>query len=186
MSNKRAHRIDEITHSFQREFAGLDVDELNWKQHDQVWSIAQNIHHVIVINESYYPIMEALKQGTYSLPFIGKLGFLVSFFGKAILKSVQPERRRKMKTFPIWEPSKSEISGDILHKFIAHQEELKDMIINAESWLAKGTVISSPANKKVVYKLETAFDIIITHEQRHLEQAKEVLKRLTMSAEITN
>jgi hypothetical protein len=37
-------------------------------------------------------------------------------------------------------------------------------------------VISSPANKNIVYKLETAFDIIVSHEQRHLEQAKEILQ----------
>ena len=44
--------------------------------------------------------------------------------------------------------------------------------------LEKGTVISSPANKNIVYKLENAFDIITTHEQRHLEQAREVLADL--------
>jgi hypothetical protein len=44
--------------------------------------------------------------------------------------------------------------------------------------LEKGTVISSPANKYIVYKLETAFDIIVAHEERHLEQAKEVLSVL--------
>jgi hypothetical protein len=39
-----------------------------------------------------------------------------------------------------------------------------------------GTIISSPANKNIEYKLETAFDIIVAHEKRHLEQAREVLK----------
>ena len=42
--------------------------------------------------------------------------------------------------------------------------------------LANGVVISSPANKNIVYKLEVAFDIIVSHEQRHLEQAREVLQ----------
>jgi hypothetical protein len=48
-------------------------------------------------------------------------------------------------------------------------------IEEAKELVAKGTVIASPANKNIVYKLETAFDIIVSHEQRHLEQAKEVL-----------
>jgi hypothetical protein len=42
----------------------------------------------------------------------------------------------------------------------------------------KGTIISSPANKIIVYKLEIAFDIIVAHEKRHLEQAREVLQIL--------
>ncbi len=37
---------------------------------------------------------------------------------------------------------------------------------------------TSPANKNIIYTLETAFDIIVTHEQRHLAQAKEVLEML--------
>lgn len=52
------------------------------------------------------------------------------------------------------------------------------MIKNSEDLLVNGIVISSPANKNIVYKLETAFNIIVTHEQRHFEQAKEVLIEL--------
>ena len=83
-----------------------------------------------------------------------------------------------MKTFPIWEPSTSEISGDIIDRFSRHQEALKHLIESSEDLVAAGTVISSPANKHLVYKLETAFDIIIAHEQRHFEQAREVLAKL--------
>jgi hypothetical protein len=46
----------------------------------------------------------------------------------------------------------------------------------AKELVEKGVVISSPANKNIVYKLETAFDIIVSHEQRHFEQAKEILQ----------
>ena len=37
-----------------------------------------------------------------------------------------------------------------------------------------GHARTAKANKNIVYKLETAFDIIVTHEERHFEQAKEV------------
>jgi hypothetical protein len=42
-------------------------------------------------------------------------------------------------------------------------------------FVERDVVISSPANRNIVYKLKTAFDIIMSHEQRHFEQAKEVL-----------
>jgi hypothetical protein len=95
-----------------------------------------------------------------------------------ILNSVQPDRKRKMKTFPVWEPAKSRITGDVLKRFSDQQSDLKEMIKNSENLLQTGTVISSPANKNVVYKLETAFDIIIAHERRHFEQAREVYERM--------
>jgi hypothetical protein len=79
-----------------------------------------------------------------------------------------------MKTFPIWEPAISLVRSDILDQFEKHQQELKQLIASSEDLLEEGTVISSPANRMIVYKLETAFDIIVAHEKRHLEQAREV------------
>ena len=171
-------RIDEITHAFKNAFGGLDESKLNWKPHPQIWSIAQNIDHLITIGESYYPTFEALKRGTYKPPFIAKLGFLVSFLGKVVLDAVQPDRRKKMKTFPIWEPTQSKISGNIIAQFEKFQDELKKYIADLESIAKQGAVISSPANRNIVYKLEMAFEIIITHECRHFEQAKEVQQQI--------
>lgn len=176
-TEKWIQQIDEITEQFQSNFGHLSADELNEKPHATVWSIAQNIHHLIVINSTYYPIIDQVKKGNYTLHWISKLGFMVRFFGNVVLNSVQPDRRKKMKTFPLWEPSASVIPGDILEQFKAAQEKLKETIRSCSELLAKGTLISSPANKVIVYKLETAFDIIVTHERRHLEQAKELLKQ---------
>jgi len=166
--------IDTTTRNFQDSFGKLNADQLNWKPAADKWSIAQNMDHLIVINSSYFPIIDSLKKGTYKAPFLGKVGVLVSFFGKMILNSVYPDRRRKMNTFPIWEPTKSEIPTGIMDRFVAHQAKLKKVIEDSQDLLKKGVVISSPANRNIVYKLEKAFDIIVTHEQRHLEQAKEV------------
>jgi DinB superfamily len=166
--------IDSITQLFHERFQTLSEADLNWKPDGKTWSIAQNIDHLIKINLTYYPIIKSLRAGTYQLPWIGKFGFMVTFFGKVILKSVSPDRRKKMKTFPLWEPSRSNIEKDILHRFSQHQEELKALIQSSKDLLVKGAVISSPANKNIVYSLEAAFDIMVTHEQRHLQQATEV------------
>jgi hypothetical protein len=128
-----------------------------------------------VINKTYFPIFEQISAGNYKLPWLSRFGFLVNFFGRIILDSVQPDRKKHMKTFPLWEPSQSEIGADILLRFEAHQEELKKLIENSSDLLDKNTIICSPANKNIVYKLETAFDIIVAHERRHFEQAKEML-----------
>lgn len=79
-----------------------------------------------------------------------------------------------MKTFPMWEPTRSNLQEDIWSRFEGSQMELKQMIQSCSDLLESGTVISSPANKNIVYKLETAFDIIVSHELRHFEQASEV------------
>jgi hypothetical protein len=173
--NRWINEIDNITTEFHERFGHLDSSELNWKPEPSTWSIAQNIDHLITINSTYFPVLDAVRKGNYSLAWTGRIGFLVNFFGKAILRGVQPQQRRKSKTFPIWEPSTSAIPGDILKRFRLHQDALKAAIISSESLLEHGTVIASPANKYIVYKLDAAFDIIVAHEYRHLQQAQQML-----------
>mgnify|MGYP001793355055 FL=1 len=175
-------QIDQNTQAFENAFGELTHDYLNWKANTETWSIAQNLDHLIIINSSYFPILEALHEGTHKTPLAGKLGFLVSFFGKTVLNAVQPDRKKKIKTFPLWEPSNSAIPDTILSDFKIHQEELKTAVLDALPFVERGTVIASPANKNLVYTLECAFDIIVTHEQRHLEQAKEVLQMMSATA----
>jgi hypothetical protein len=168
--------LGDISRQSLSEFGSLTSEQLNWKPNSNSWSIAQNLDHLIVVNETYYPVLASLKAGTYRTPFIAKIGFMVSFLGKTVLNAVQPDRKKKMKTFSIWEPTSSNVIDDILNRFQNHQNELIQRIEGAKELVGKGVVISSPANKNIVYKLETTFDIIVSHEQRHLEQAKEILQ----------
>ena len=154
------NQIDSTTTEFQQLFGKLSSEDLNWKPNSKTWSIAQNIDHLIVINKTYFPILAELKSGKYKVPFLGKFGFIVSYLGKLILNAVEPSRKKKTKTFSIWEPSESNISGDILKHFSIHQKELKQEILAAKDLVKQGAIISSPANKNIAYKLETAFDVI--------------------------
>lgn len=57
--------IKNITIDYKDAFGKLSAEELNWKPDFNTWSIAQNIDHVIKINESYFPILRQLiKKGT--------------------------------------------------------------------------------------------------------------------------
>ncbi|GAA4315803.1 hypothetical protein GCM10023115_26340 [Pontixanthobacter gangjinensis] len=179
--NRWDEEIDKITGRFLNSFSILSKKELNWKPAPEVWSIAQNMDHLINLNETYFPVFADLKSGTTNLPFIAKIGLAVNFFGKMILKSVQPENRKKMKTFSIWEPGHSDFDKGILDRFEEHQNRLKQEISEIADKTRENVVISSPANKNIVYKLETALDILVTHEKRHYRQANEVYQLLKAS-----
>lgn len=166
--------IDAVTRAFVDNFQSLTETELNWKPSAGVWSVAQNMHHIMVINATYHPVLKKLREGNYPLPWHASIGWLVRWFGSVILKSVHPDRRKKMKTFPIWEPTKSNLPSSIIDDFKTHQLDLKQLIDSCHDLIAAGAVICSPANRSIVYTLETAFDIIVTHEKRHLQQAIEV------------
>jgi hypothetical protein len=166
--------IDQITADFQKSFGHLTAEQLNWNNQGNCWSIAQNIDHIMVINNSYLPILTKLNGTGLTLPFMAKLGFMVRLLGKLILSSVEPTRKKKIKTFPLWEPQATQLDEHILADFVKRQEWLKKIIIDNEANFTK--TIYSPASKSIVYKLGTAFNILVTHERRHLNQALETLE----------
>ena len=174
MQERWTDQIDKITSDFKQSFGTLPITELNWKPNPTTWSIGQNLDHLIVINGTYDSVIKTVREGTYRLPFLAKFDFMVSFLGRTVLKAVQPDRKKRMKTFPIWEPAKSDIKEDIWERFEKNQNELKILIQSCSDLLDNGTIISSPANRNIVYRLDTAFDIIVTHEKRHFEQSMDV------------
>jgi DinB superfamily len=176
MQDRWTKHIDEIKNDFKESFESLEIVQLNWKPNPNTWSIAQNLDHLIVINGSYHQILNLVREGTYKLPFHAEFQFMVSFLGRTVLRAVQPDRRKRMKTFPVWEPATSEIMEDIWERFEQSQNTLKSLIISSSDLLDKGTVISSPANRNVVYTLDTAFDIIVSHQRRHFEQCLDVAR----------
>jgi hypothetical protein len=167
--------LAEVSRQAEAHFGPLSAEALNWKPAPEVWSVAQNLDHLMVINRSYFPLPEAIRAGQYRAPRWAAWPWAVRFFEKLIYSSVLPDRKRKMKTFPLWEPSASALPADIVSRFLAHQQELIAWMKSCEDLVAAGVVLSSPAKRVIVYRLEKAFEIIATHEQRHLAQALEAL-----------
>ena len=169
-------RINRTTDKFIEEFSTLDFKQLNFKLDKASWSIGQCIDHIIVTNELYFKIIEQINQGAYQTFWLGRVPFIPKLFGGIILKSVQPETiKKKQKTFPVFEPSQSEISADILSRFKMMQLQLKAYLseISPSNY---SRIISSPVASYVVYSLKDAIEIIIAHEERHFLQAQAVKK----------
>ncbi len=168
--------IDKNTTAFIEHFGNLTNQELNWKPNPETWSIAQNINHLIRVSKSYFPLLEKLRAEKKEKR--SNISEQVKATGEFLLQSVQPNREQKIKTFAIWEPSLKDIKNDMLSEFSNHQVQLKMEIENSSELIENEVVIASPANQEYEYPITDAFDIIVVHQQRHLEQAKEVLRQL--------
>jgi len=166
--------INQNTDSFKREFSGCSPEQLLYKPSEETWSIAQNMQHLIEVNNSYFPIFSKLLSRTYQPPWSGNFSFIYKLLGNIILKSVDEDRKKKIKTFPLWLPDKKPIPVDILDKFESHQAELIEWVIKLAPFFGKQTVINSPANRIISYTLDDAMKILIMHEKRHMNQAVEV------------
>lgn len=166
--------LDSNTKLFLDEFHSLSEEELNWKPNDKTWSVAQNIQHLMEVNTSYFPIIEQIEN--LELPFSAKIPFVPKIFGNMILKASSPEKSKKIKTFKLWEPGQSKVGKDILYKYSKNKHQLVLQLKNSEKYIENYTLIHSPANKQIIYSLENAFNIIISHEKRHFNQAKRLIK----------
>ena len=172
---KWLQKIDKNTEQFFNAFSEINAAQLNWKPNPGKWSIGQCIDHIIVTNATYFPVLQEIIENRYHEGFLHKMPILPGFFGKMLLSGVRPDGKRKMKTFPVFEPASSNFGLDLLDKFRKHQEQLKDYISKIPADKYEKLVITSPASKFIVYSLKNAIEIIIAHEQRHFEQAKNVL-----------
>lgn len=167
--------IDHVTQSFVKLLGRLDEKELN-EQPDKVhWSPAQILDHIISINESYFQVIDRLLSGNAKTPWVSKLSFYVNYMGKTIRNAVDPGQPKKTRTFSIWEPAPERHALSIVEEFTGHQDLLKQKIEQCKLLLDKNPVISSPVNRWIVYRLDTAFNIIVAHEKRHLLQCERLL-----------
>jgi hypothetical protein len=168
-------QVNQVSKEVQAEFGDLSNVQIYIRTEPNKWSVAENLQHLIQVNESYFPIFERLEKETFQHAFIGKFEFFRNLFGNMIYQSVADGGKKKVKTFPLWEPKFNDKDEDVIEKFLQHQETLKNWIEILQPWIEKDAVIHSPANKIIVYTLPKALDIIVAHERRHLEQAKKAL-----------
>jgi hypothetical protein len=175
---KYKEEINTITSLFAEDFGQMDIEIFNKKPNEKDWSIAEHIEHLITINSSYFPCFDDLLSTNYKVGFIARSKVLANLMGNAVLKSVSVNNPKKQKTFPIWEPSRSNFTMSLLEEFKNHQDILIGYITKLEAADLKKQHIYSPASKKIFYPLATAFHIVVEHEKRHLLHCKNLKAKL--------
>lgn len=178
MQQNWIERIDTNTSLFNSHFGSIEKETLNWKPNPGTWSIGQNIEHLIQINETYFKVFSELESGSIKLPFYRKIEFISSFFGRLILNAVEPDRKKKGKTFSIWDPSESAVPLNIFEKFSGSQQKLKEYILRLEPHIKNKATIYTPVSKYIVLPLNTGIEIVVTHQERHFNQAIELFREI--------
>jgi hypothetical protein len=167
--------LDLVTERVQRHFGRLTAAQLSWQPAAGEWSIAQCLQHLILINASYFPVLERLARGEWRPTWKERVPVLPALFGRLVLSAVQPDATRKFKARPAFEPASGGIGGDIVERFAAHQRELARHIVATADRDWSTVVITSPVFGVMTYRLPDAYRIIVTHEQHHCAQAERVL-----------
>jgi DinB superfamily len=155
-------------------FGGLSAAQLNWKPSEQQWSVGQCFDHLIVTNSTFFPDMERVAAGTYRPSLWGRVSPLSGFFGRLILKALDPEKGRKTKAPRVFEPTKSDVAADVIERFAAHQDDLVNHMSATADADLRGLKVTSPVSPVATYSLLDAYRIVVAHERKHFEQARRV------------
>lgn len=156
-------------------FGSLSADQLNWKPAPKSWSVAQCFDHLITTHSLYLPKFEQLATRNVEMSFWEKASPFSGFFGRFLIKGLDPTNLKPMKTTAKAFPSESEIGGDIIKRFVLHQARMMDAIIKLPSDVdPTKQIITSPLLGIVTYSLDDCFTVLVIHCQRHFNQAKRV------------
>jgi hypothetical protein len=166
--------LQEVASDAVKVFGGLSAAQLNWKPSAGQWSVGQCFDHLIVTNRCFFPDIEKVAAGTYESSLWGRVSPLSGFFGRFILKALDPEKGRKTKAPRVFEPARSDVAADVIRQFAAHQGELSARMRATAGADLRGLKVTSPVSAVATYSLLDAYRIVVAHERKHFEQARRV------------
>ncbi len=166
---------NEITNEIRGNFSGLNARQLNWKPSADQWSVGQCFDHLAATARAYFPIFERVLSGEKKNTLLERVPFLPFLWGQMLIKAVDPKSKYRVRAPKVFQPTSSGVDGAVVPRFIHHQNQLIRYMKCTEHLEIERIVISSPATNLVTYSLKDSYRIIISHEKRHLVQAKRVL-----------
>ncbi|HEV7701321.1 MAG TPA: DinB family protein [Pyrinomonadaceae bacterium] len=155
-------------------FSALNVAQLNWKPAEKSWSVGQCLDHLIVTHSLYLPEFEKIAAGEVKPTFWQKVSPMSGYFGRFLIKSLDPANAKPMRTTSKAFPSSSALGADIVDRFAVHQQEIVAALGKFPDDLDTAMIITSPLMGLVTYSLDDTLKFVPMHCQRHFNQAKRV------------
>jgi len=153
-------------------FKLLSEDQINWKPSAESWSIAECVDHLIVTNKLYFNEIEKQFAEKQIKTYYSKTQVKHNWLSKFIIKSVDPANIKKVKTFPVFMPSKSKYTKDVFNSFEEVQNGLVNLVSTGMNLDLNKYVMSSPAAKIIKENFCDVLEIIRLHDRRHFSQAE--------------
>ena len=153
------------------EMAGRPLEDINQKPSPEKWSALECLEHLNKYGDFYLPEIRArLKEANPGNGTTFKSGFLGNKFALMMLPGAKP-----MQTFKNMNPSISGLRKNVLDEFIAQQKEMLELIDDCQNYKLTKIKTSISISKWIKLKLGDTLRVVIYHNQRHLEQAKNAL-----------
>ncbi|MBV6647113.1 MAG: DinB family protein [Cyclobacteriaceae bacterium] len=159
----------------------LDEDTKCFKPNAKSWSIVEIVQHLNLTIELYLPNIRKALEGLEKTDAIVEKD-RTSFVGKFAINGQKPKdgkRKMKMKTFKFFDPERSEYDPALVFtRFEVLRGELIDLIKQARQMNVGKAKVVSAIGPLLKFRVMECFAFLMAHEDRHIQQGREVLKQL--------
>ncbi len=156
-------------------FQNLREDRLLQLASDNGWSIAECFAHLNTYADFYVPqISKAIDQ---ALPVDESSIFKHSFLGRYFINMMDPDRgKKKYKAMKRHQPIVVDNPYAIISTYIQHLENVLGLLKNARGKNLVRKSVTTSLSDWLKISAGDAMLFILTHNKRHLEQARRCLK----------
>jgi uncharacterized damage-inducible protein DinB len=166
--------LDDIARETQATFGRLGEHQLNWRPDATRWSVAQCLEHLLVSNRLIFSAAGEALAPSAPRTIWQRLPVLPGLFGQLLIRSQAPGGTRKYRAAPDAQPSASNITADIVQRFVAQQWEAATFLQTLDEQTAGRVIITSPFVRFMTYSMLDACRLVVAHGRRHFEQARRV------------
>ncbi|HTL04813.1 MAG TPA: DinB family protein [Gemmatimonadales bacterium] len=171
-----------IAREAQERFGGLDARRLNWRPSAARWSVAQCFEHLLIANRLVMRQAEAALDPARPRTLWQRMPLLPGVLGRMLIRSQAPGGARKYQSPPPARPASSDIPADIIPQFVAQHQELVTRLAGLDEAQAARTIMASPFLGVITYSVLDGYRLLLAHDRRHFEQARQV----TLSPEFSD
>jgi len=158
-----------------KKLKNLSNDELNYRESQSSWTILECIEHLNLYGDFYIPVIrECVKEQKNEPTKVFKSGLLGNYF----VKSMHPkERQNKMKTFTNMNPLNRSLDKQVIDRFLNQQKEYLELVHNSRQVNLNKAKTALSISKIIKMKLGDTFRFINAHNNRHIIQIKNIMKK---------
>jgi len=154
--------------------AGLSDDPFRWRPEANRWSIGECFDH---LNKSAQLFMIAfdrsLSEGR-SRNLTGTGPFVYPAWERLLVQQMEPPARMRFRARPSFVPENDLQPADVMRQFFEWQDQFAKRLTLADGLDLRRVRTRSPVVAWLTYSLGTAFRMFLSHERRHLAQARDV------------
>ncbi len=152
--------------------SGFTDEQLNWQPEPGSWSIGQCLEHLCITNESYLPpISAALREKPRSPVEDITPGWFGGWFIRSFAEP-SPNSKRVSAPGKIRPGLRTDLL--VLDRFLSGNQACRDLILRARGNDVNRIRFWNPFLPGLRFTVGTGLQIVVSHERRHLLQAKRV------------